>query len=35
MWGFTSDQVIAYDVVLANGTSLTNLTRDKNPDQSL
>lgn len=32
MWGFTSDQVIAYDVVLANGTSLTNLTRDKNPD---
>ncbi|GAA5977128.1 hypothetical protein JCM10908_004865 [Rhodotorula pacifica] len=32
MWGLASDQVIAYDVVLANGTSYTNLTREQNPD---
>ncbi|BGO93310.1 hypothetical protein NBRC10512_000045 [Rhodotorula toruloides] len=32
MWGLLSDQVVGYDVVLANGTALTNLTRDQNPD---
>ncbi|GAA6031367.1 hypothetical protein JCM8097_005626 [Rhodosporidiobolus ruineniae] len=32
MWGFASDQVVGYDVVLANGTVLTNLTRESNED---
>lgn len=32
MWGFLSDQVIGYDVVLANGTALTNVTRSSNED---
>ncbi|GAA5838802.1 hypothetical protein JCM11251_006743 [Rhodosporidiobolus azoricus] len=32
MWGLLSDQVIGYDLVLANGTILTNLTRTSNPD---
>ncbi|GAA5886806.1 hypothetical protein JCM6882_005897 [Rhodosporidiobolus microsporus] len=32
MWGLLSDQVIGYDLVLANGTILTNLTRSSNAD---
>ncbi|BGP56814.1 hypothetical protein JCM8202_004414 [Rhodotorula sphaerocarpa] len=32
MWGLASDQVVAYDLVLANGTARTNLTRDAHPD---
>ncbi|GAA6004214.1 hypothetical protein JCM10207_002486 [Rhodosporidiobolus poonsookiae] len=32
MWGFTSDQVVGYDVVLANGTVLSNVTRSSNAD---
>ncbi|POY71705.1 hypothetical protein BMF94_5297 [Rhodotorula taiwanensis] len=32
MWGLLSDQVIGYDVVLANGTAYTHLTRSSDPD---
>ncbi|GJN92799.1 hypothetical protein Rhopal_005837-T1 [Rhodotorula paludigena] len=32
MWGFLSDQVVGYDLVLANGSILTNVTRDSNSD---
>ncbi|GAA6048514.1 hypothetical protein JCM3770_006531 [Rhodotorula araucariae] len=32
MWGFLSDQVVGYDVVLANGTVLSNVTRESNGD---
>lgn len=32
MWGLLSDQVIGYDVVLANGTAYAHLTRSSDPD---
>ncbi|BGP18082.1 hypothetical protein JCM10213_006527 [Rhodosporidiobolus nylandii] len=32
MWGLASDQVVGYDLVLANGTILTNLTRSSDAD---
>ncbi|BGP41811.1 hypothetical protein JCM10449v2_005802 [Rhodotorula kratochvilovae] len=32
MWGFLADQVIGYDVVLANGTVASNVTRESDSD---
>ncbi|GAA5935569.1 hypothetical protein JCM3775_003354 [Rhodotorula graminis] len=32
MWGFLSDQVVGFDIVLANGTALSNVTSSSHPD---
>ncbi|GAA5889061.1 hypothetical protein JCM8208_007759 [Rhodotorula glutinis] len=32
MWGFLSDQVVAFDIVLANGTALSNVTSSSHSD---
>ncbi|GAA5992204.1 hypothetical protein JCM11641_001014, partial [Rhodosporidiobolus odoratus] len=32
MWGLTIDQIVGYDLVLANGTALTNVTRSSSAE---